>query len=104
MQIVSERPLRRGWERCFNYPDNLLSGGGTVVARWPYAQQSRLILRLYISPQVEEDVRRNEGGINADDRLIQKRGKGGEWTDGREEEKDDDDDNVKRIQGQEDVK
>lgn len=49
-------------------------------------------------------MRRNEGGINADDRLIQKRGKGGEWTDGREEEKDDDDDNVKRIQGQEDVK
>lgn len=104
IQIVSERPLRRGWERCFNYPDNLLSGGGTVATRWPYAQQSQLISRLYISSQVEQDVRRNEGGINADNRLIQEEGKRGEWTDGREEEKDDDDDNVQRIQGQEVVK
>lgn len=35
MQIASERPLCRGWELCFNYPDNLLSGssrnGGNEV-------------------------------------------------------------------------
>lgn len=48
MQIVSERPLCRGWERCFNYPDSLLSGGGTAVTRWPYAQQPQLILVLYL--------------------------------------------------------
>lgn len=49
-KILSARPLFHGWERCFNYPDNLLSGcGETAVVRWPYAQHLDLIVQLYIS-------------------------------------------------------
>lgn len=71
MQIVSERPLCRGWEQCFNYPDNLLSGGETVVTRWPYAQQSQLIFQIYLSLQVVQDMKERKTKINADSRFMQ---------------------------------